>query len=388
MEDASDSGLTAADRKELYDKLRKVWDLGANVIIGWRKASGGIELIYLPGRGLPRAGKADPDLLDRNRHIEDSEVYRKLVHAGCRTIAVPLSFEVRENDANIAAMSAILRYYTVTHSQCRAVGLYDIVNFSLYTAFERVTLINVLAHHINLAAERVEAAGLPIDIAMSTTGDGFYIWNRKEGLPADLALFYVTGIAMGYNQMALEDNPQETIPHLRCCLNFGDHYEYYQASGTKPDSRGFIVGDVTINLARLISAAIPHQFLVGSYRRDMSRDDPKLHGNVALSRIDTPSFMAFAKSNAKLLIGSPLGDEKVARINTYLTGDRLSDDEFTIKKYEVTDKHGLLHRCFNAKFNITGSDGRSIEVGLLDADLAKFRARHMEDEGVRLKVVG
>ncbi len=388
MDGSPKSSLSAANRKELYDRLRGVWDLGANVIIGWRAIDGGIELVYLSGRALPRAGKAFPELLERDRHIGQPETFDKLVAAGCETAVVALSFGVEENDATIGELNAILRYYTVTHSRCRAVGLFDIVSFSLHSAFERITLINVLAHHINLAASRVESIGLPLDLTMSTTGDGFYIWNRKEGLPADLALFYVTGLAMAYNHLALEDNARETIPHLRCCLDFGDHYEYYQASGSKPDSRGFIVGDVTINLARLISAAVPHQFLIGSYMRELGQHDSKAREAAAISRIDTPSFMAFAAKNTRLLTGSPVGDGKILRVHTFLTGDELSEHEFTINKYDVTDKHGLSHRCFNAKFNITDDHDRSIRAGLFTADLAQFDARHMENEGIKLKVMG
>lgn len=388
MKEIPETSLSAANRKELYDKLRGVWDLGANVIIGWRGTADGIEVLYIASRDLTRVGKHKPEMLERDRHIGDPNIFQELLQAGCQTLMIPLAFRVTETSAAVTEMNAILRYYTVTHSRCRAVGLFDIVNFSLHSAFERITQINVLAHHINLAAHRVEAAGLPIDLTMSTTGDGFYLWNRREGLPADLALFYVTSLAMGYNRRALEEDASETIPLLRCCLDFGDHYEYYQASGSKPDSRGFIVGDVTIRLARLISAALPHQFLVGSYMRELGLQEAEIREAAATSRVDTPSFMFFAANNTRLLLGSPIAEAKVTRINAYLTGDRISDSEFTINKYDVTDKHGLSHRCFNAKFNITDSFDRHTRVGLFTSDLERFDARHMENESIRLKVVG
>ena len=65
MTEAREPSLSVANRKELYEKLRGVWDLGANVVIGWRAADGGMELLYVPGRGLPRAGKSFPELLER-----------------------------------------------------------------------------------------------------------------------------------------------------------------------------------------------------------------------------------------------------------------------------------------------------------------------------------
>jgi hypothetical protein len=357
------------------------------VIIGWRAAARGIDLLYLPSRELPRAGKDYPELLERRRHVGSAETYEALLRAGCQSVRISLSFHPQENDPTIDAMDAIPRHYTVTHCRVRAVALFDMVSFSLYSAFERITQINVLAHHINLAASRVEHAGLPMDLSMSSTGDGFYIWNRNVGLPADLALYYVTCLAMAYNPLAMEDSAHDTIPLLRGCFDFGDHYEYHQASGSKPDPHGFIVGDVTIRLARLISVALPQQFLVGNSIRALGDDDGDARRLAAVSRIDAPSFLGFAKQNARILAASPIGDQAIARINTYLTGDNLADNEFTINKYEVTDKHGLLHRCFNAKFNVTDTEGRSIGVGLLTRQLEQFEVRQVEDEDIRLKVV-
>jgi len=192
MDGGQITSLSAKNRKELYGELREIWNLGANVIIGWRGSDGGIELLYPPSRELPAAGKDYPELLKRNRHIAGDETYNALLQAGCQPVHVPLSFQPRENEATVDAMNALLRHYTVAHCRVRGVALFDMVNFSLYSAFERITQINVLARHINLAASRVEQAGLPMDISMSTTGDGFYVWNRKEGLPADLVLYYVT----------------------------------------------------------------------------------------------------------------------------------------------------------------------------------------------------
>lgn len=386
MTEQKKPSLSAGNRKELYDKLRGVWNLGENVVVGWRPAADGVEILYLSAIGMTRIGRDEPEMLERNRHIRSAEKFDRLVGKGCRTVILPLTFGIAEDDATIDEMNAILRYYTVTHSQCRAVGLFDIVNFSLYSAFEQITQINVLAHHINQAAAHVESVGLPIDVTASTTGDGFYIWNRKEGLAADLALLYATGLTLIYNRRAREENPHETIPILRCCLDFGDHYEYYQASGTKPDPRGFIVGDVTIRLARLISKALPRQLIVGSYIREIANQGGR-SPEAAVSRIDTPAFMNFAAGNGKVLHGSAFGETTVRRIDMRLTGDRVSNSEYTINKYEITDKHGLSHRCFNAIFDLTDSAEHTFSAGLPNDDLDRFDVDHVKQESIRLKVV-
>jgi hypothetical protein len=383
MDGSQSPPLSADQRKELYDRLREVWGLGANVAIAWRAALGGIELVYLPTLALPMAAKHYAGLFDRARHVGDETQYRALMDAGCRTVLARLSFPVQEDVATVKQMEAILRHYTVTHSQCRAVALFDIVKFSLQSSFVKISFINVLSYYLNLAAARVEAAGLPIDLTMSTTGDGFYAWNRTDGLAADLALFYTAGLALAYNQFALMEARYDTLPDLRCCFDFGEHYEFYQASGTKPDARGYIVGDVTIGLARLISAALPKQFLVGNGARevhlDASGDATRAH------RINLPSFFAFARKNARLLVGSPLGDAEICAIDPQLTGETVSDREFSIRKYSVTDKHGMSHRCFNANFEVADSLGRRVLAGLAAGDLANFQAARVENEDIRIK---
>lgn len=387
MRDSEDFAVSAENRKELYEKLGSIWDLGANVIIGWRVAADGIELLYLPSLELPIAAKRHRGLLERDRHMGDSDRYRDFLDAGCQTAQVPLSFEVCEAGPFIKQMESILRYYTVTHSKSRAVALFDIVQFSHHSAFVGISQINILSFHANLAASHVTAAGLPIDLNMSTTGDGFYIWNRNEGLAADLALFYVTGLVLAYNQFALDDQPHNALPVLRCCFGFGEHYEYYQASGSKPDSRGFIVGDVTIDLDRLISSALPKQLLIAS--RIRPNDAPG--GNDSLienaPRIDMPMFFNFAQQNASVLKESPIGNGRIADIRVALTGDALSEHEHTIRKYEVIDKHGFSHRCFNATFDVRDSLGMEINTGLPAESLIDFGALHIEKEDVKIKVL-
>jgi len=387
MSGSTNSEISPENRKELYEKLGGVWDLGANVLIGWRAAVGGIELLYLPSLELPIAAKRHRGLLERNRHMGDSDRYSDFLNAGCSSIRIPLSFDIHETEPFILQMEAILRYYTVTHSKSRAVALFDIVQFSHHSAFVGISQINILSFHANLAASHVTAAGLPIDLNMSTTGDGFYIWNRNEGLSADLALFYVTGLVLAYNQFALDDQPHNTLPVLRCCFGFGEYYEYYQASGTKPDSRGFIVGDITIDLARLISTALPKQLLIGSRIRPNDApggNDSNIHN---APRIDMPMFFNFAQKNARVLNGSPIGKGSIAEVRMRLTGDALSEQEYTMKKYDVIDKHSFSHRCFNATFDVRDSLGHDIKTGLPTESLIDFSALHIEKEDVRMKVI-
>lgn len=387
MDGTQHSSLSSENRKELYEKLREVWQLGANLIVGWRAEASGIELLYSPSLDLPLIAKRHSGLLRRDRHIGDRDRYHELLDAGCLSEVIPLSFGVSADAVIVEQMAAILRFYTVTHSNCRAVGLFDIVSFSHQSPFTQISQINILSYHANLAAACVEAAGLPIDLNMSTTGDGFYIWNRKTGLAEDLALFYVEWLVLAFNKAAMIEKPQNNIPMLRCCFGFGDHYEYYQASGTKPDSRGFIVGDVTVTLARLIAAALPDQFLLGSKPRVWSDIDGEEVEPHDASRIDMVSFCNFAQKNAKVLGGVTVGHGQIKEIELILTGDKFSERESTINNYEIVDKHGFGNRCVNGRLNITDANDCRISCGLETADLTSFQGRHVEEDDVTIKVI-
>ena len=70
-----------------------------------------------------------------------------------------------------------------------------------------------------------------------------------------------------------------------------------------------------------------------------------------------------------------------------MTGNQVSDSEFSIKRYCVVDKHGLEHRCFNAKFNVATASGDTVHVGLLDSELESFNTKHEESNDIRVRVV-
>lgn len=387
MDEAQPQSLSGENRRELYEKLRGVWDLGANVIVGWRVEAGDLTVFYLPILLLPLAAKQFSGLLSRNNRAIDEAHLNELAKAGCKSSLIPMSFALGQDEATGHQIGSIIRYYTVTHMNCRAVALFDMVDFSLSSSFVEISQINVLSYHINRAAECVATLGLPVDLTTSTTGDGFYIWNRNEGLEADLALFYVTALTLVYNRVTILDLPLEPIPDLRCCFDFGEHYEYYQPSGTKPDSRGYIVGDVTIKLARLITAALPKQFLVGDSIRPAGVAEVSSQQPVQFSRLNMASFFHFAQTNARLLTGVAVGDGAIDSVETHLTGDHMSNEEFRINKYVVVDKHNLSHRCFNAQFVARDTLGRRIDVGLSNESVVDFAAQRVLNEDIQIKAV-
>ncbi len=381
------SALSPGDRKALDGVLRKLWNLGANFIIGWRPIPNGIKLVYLPSQALTRAAKSYPDIFDPARQITADERLDALSDAGCLSSDVALPFKIPRGGVAGRQVDALLRYYTVTERRNRAVSLFDIVNFSMYSAFDQIAQLTILSHYINSAAAQCKKLEMPIDLATSTTGDGFYLWNRIDGIDADMALYCVTMLALYHNYAARQIRKTESVPHLRVSLCFGPSFEYFQATGGASGFSSYIVGDVTISLARILDRALSRQVLIGSQARELGDNDSHWRELLGASTIDTPTFVALAQSRLEKLVGLPGPGGKIAEIKSYLTGRQVSENEFSIRRYCVVDKHALEHRCFNAKFNVTNDSGDVVQVGLLNEELGAFDAEHAESGDIRVRVV-
>jgi class 3 adenylate cyclase len=385
-----DQSLGMALTPEIQDDLQRgfhdVWELGANFILGWRLSADGVTVFHTPCHGISEIALRMPPLFSRKRHLVSDDEADQLMRLGIATARIPLATPLAPDDETSRAIDAILRNYTVTYSECRAVSLFDIVNFSLNSAYDQIAQLNFLSYCLNTAAKFCGEQGFPIELRTSTTGDGFYVWNRAEGFVADQALFLTTALAIAANNsLTGGDRPSRGVPKLRCGIGFGNHFEYHQVTGMNDEQREFIVGDVTIELSRLIAMALPEQVLVSSYNRRIAEDE--LRVALGTDMVDTPTFIALSQGFIGKAAGMKLPDAStIESVNAYLTGDRISDDEFTIKQYSVTDKHGISHGCFNLKFNVEADTGTDIYVGLLDGDLENFAARHMEKQDIRVRI--
>lgn len=388
MSQTNGTGSSHEIQSALIDGFESVWDLGANFIVGWRPANNGIVLFHLPCHALSNVAVRHSNLLTGDRRVNSDEKLEILVKNGCSSTDVELPGANADDDTLIQEINDTLRRYSVSHSECRAVALFDVVNFSVRATFDQIAQINFLAYCINLAAAHLNGKGFPIDVRTSTTGDGFYLWNRNEGFLADQSIYLVTALALTACNSAHDTlGPSRGIPDLRCCIGFGNHFEYSQARGLAADAREYIVGEVTIDLARLISLALPRQVLIGNYVRALGEDDAQLREALGMDAVDTPTFVALSQGLADRVQGAALpGGAVVSSANAYLTGATVSENEYTIKKYSVADKHGLNHRCFNFKFNVIDDRGRNVWTGVQDSDLKDFKARHLDDEDIHIRI--
>jgi hypothetical protein len=127
------------------------------------------------------------------------------------------------------------------------------------------------------------------------------------------------------------------------------------------------VGDVTIELARMIDAAQPGQILVGEFLADLPKDDDDQRQMQA--NMDAVTFLERAQGNLSKLSGMEFSGDRITAIKCYLTGEDMGGGHFNIRRLNIKDKHGLSRVAYNAKVNIYREGAQPILLGIEDKKL-------------------
>jgi hypothetical protein len=133
-----------------------------------------------------------------------------------------------------------------------------------------------------------------------------------------------------------------------------------------PTLYNYIVGDVTVELARVIERALAGQILVGDFRAEMPADATTGAG---ARIVESTDFVELAMRNVERLAGIELSGERVDAIRCYLTGTKLPGGEFSVRRITINDKHGIARRVYNAKVNIYRANAEPILLGIEDRSL-------------------
>ncbi|XHS79272.1 hypothetical protein ACFJGW_04675 [Burkholderiaceae bacterium UC74_6] len=374
--------------------LYGLWNLGENLIFAWTPMERGLRLLVAPHPLLTEFAQAGPaaevqrrtrlldELLATQAHLSAAQFERMAHELGVEPQVVPLNFDP-DAQLGLDLIAALIARYGIRLVEDRAVILFDAVGFSLLTPLQQVVQLNSLSCSVNAAYARLLDREININFARTTTGDGFYIWNRMRGIEANVELYQLMQFVLADNALARERARRpESVPRLRACFHVGSHYEFHQSEGLNPTSFSYLVGQVTIELARMIERALPGQILVGKFNTLM-RDE----NDGEIKRVDSIDFVERTRQPLHGLHGISLAGAEIDDIACYLTGRQIegpqsvgaADDDdldgFGISEFEIADKHGLPHRVYNAKINIHRHEGEPIYLGLREEDLEDFPAR-------------
>ncbi len=374
--------------------LHDLWGLGENVILSWCPEGDGIAVLMVPHysvaaytndgttpcRDDPAPPVAEPadvqlepsedffkTLIEGRRRLTSRQMQNVATLLGIEKINIALRARLMESEREAQLIEQMIKRYSISYVPGRAVALFDIVGFSLLNPLEQMTQLNSLSYSINSAQSKLLAKEIGIDFGRSTTGDGFYIWNRDIGLEANINLYHFMQLVLADNAIARRKGALNTVPELRTGFHIGSSYEFHQAEGLNPTVYNYIVGDVTVELARMIDRAMPGQILVGEFSPDVLRTNSSQRDEKFL---ESPDFVVRATESLEQLSGVELSGEKIHSIKCYLTGEPLTNGNYSIRKISINDKHGILRNVFNAKVNIYREQAEAILLGIEDRAVA------------------
>jgi hypothetical protein len=369
------SNLVQLDRS-----LNQHWSLGQNNILSWAPLDEGVLVLVVPHYAIAEYTAIRPDdqpprvsprfiteLISGDRQLNFTQMQKVARLLEVQPVYIALREPLSGHSVETQIIESMIRRYGINYVASRAVTLFDIVGFSLLTPFEQMTQLNSLSYSLNSAHAKMLEQDVGIDFARSSSGDGFYIWNRADGLEANVNLYHFMHIVLADNAIAQNKSTSKAVPRLRACFHVGSCYEFHQAEGLNPTMHDFIVGDVTIELARMIEAALPGQILVGDFIADVLADvtDPA----ATQAHLDAVTFLQRAQGNLAKLSGLELSGERVTAIKCYLTGENMGGGQFNIRRLTIMDKHGLSRVAYNAKVNIYRETAKPILLGIEDRKL-------------------
>ena len=364
----------------LESGLHQHWALGQNNILSWTPLDDGILILVVPHYGIAEytspqrdSNKAQvsahfiTELISGDRQLSLPQMQKVARLLDVEPVHLKLRQPLSGHPTETKIIEKMIRRYGINYVASRAVTLFDIVGFSLLTPFEQMTQLNSLSYSLNSAHAKMLEQDVGINFARSSSGDGFYVWNRDDGLEANINLYHFMHIVLADNAIARSKSTSKVVPRLRACFHVGACYEFNQAEGLNPTMHDFIVGDVTIELARMIDAALPGQILVGDFMADISADyiDPVQ----TQANLDAVMFLQRAQGNLAKLSGLELSGERVTAVKCYLTGEDMGGGQFNIRRLHIKDKHGLSRVAYNAKVNIYRETAQPILLGIEDKKL-------------------
>ncbi|MFQ5344798.1 MAG: hypothetical protein ACE5DZ_02425 [Mariprofundus sp.] len=372
----------------LDDKLYDLWHLGCDIVLVWTPEETGLELVVVPHYRIAEVVTSHKEDALEGHRLNEREMemiltgsklvsHQRLQEISSLFDAMPVKISLPfapGTELELSTIDALIKRYSISLVEDRAVALLDAVGFSILSPFEQVTQLNSLAYSVNSAYSKLLSKNIDIQFARTTTGDGFYIWNRDPSIMGNLNLYHFLHLVLADNAIARSKSSGRTVPYLRACFHIGSHYEFYQAEGLSPTAFSYIVGDVTIVLARMIDQALDGQVLIGDFSTPIFNG-----GDNKQELLDSVGFIKQAQSTIDNLGGIELAGDQVESIRCYLTGPSYQDGSYGISKFRLRDKHGQKHRVYNAKVNIHRRNAPPVFLGLQHHDLDTFKGKPDEE---------
>lgn len=384
--------------RELEEVLREQWRLGQNIMLCWCPQDEGIYVMVVPhyylGQFSASLGDDTPvdklellngrfirQLISSQRRMSTEDFFSTAHRFEIEPMLILSPVNASSDEKTLAAAEELIKRYSISYVDNRAVLLFDIVDFSLYSPFEQTSQLNSLSYSMNSAHNKLLKKNIKIDFARTTTGDGFYVWNRSLEPRASVDLFQFMLLVIADNAIARrkargnkkQDSANSIVPLLRTAFHIGSHFEFYQVEGCNPTLHSYIVGDVTIELARMVDIAHPGQIFIGDFKTIIPTS---LRETAFPIDVDAPQFVERIAKHLENLHGIELSGERIEALRCQLTGETGVSAGQQVRRFRITDKHGLSRHAFNLRINIhTSGSRRPLILGIQGFYLPKPEMR-------------
>lgn len=367
-----------ANLSYLDNKLRNHWSLGKNILLCWSLHEKGLQILVVPHYYLNhftnnvqdddtgRLGALNDrfirQLISDSRYLSNSDFISTAKRFSLQPVLVPLPLAISiDNQLIRKEIDTLIKRYSINYVTDRAVLLFDIVDFSLATPFEQTSLLNSLSYSLNSAYKKLLDKNIEINFSRSNTGDGYYVWSADLSPQANANLFQFMLLVIADNAVARKRARGQFVPSIRTGFHIGSHFEFFQVDGLKPGMDSYIVGDVTIELARMLDKANPGQIMIGDMRTSVPTSSRE---GAYLVDVDSQGFVERVGRRFDSLVGVPLADEEIEFIYCYLSGETGSCAGQSVRRYKIIDKHGLSRHVYNLRVNIRTTGLTSLTLGI------------------------
>lgn len=339
--------------RQLEQSLRKHWRLGQNMVLCWAPDPKGVLTLMVPHYFLGNltAGERSGELAEKEQFVSaviggsclksHGEIFSIAQRLGVSTSFIKLDGVLGEDPEMLAAADAIISSYGISYVDSRAVLLFDIAEFSLYTPFEQASQLNSLSYSMNSAYNKLQRQGVDVNFARTTTGDGYYVWNRDQGAYPDLDMLSFLLLILIDNAVARGQASGNTVPVIRSAFHIGSHYELFQAEGVNPSVLSYIVGDVTITLARMLESARAGQIILGDFRANL----PDRDGVYGAQDFVAKAIDELKELNKLRIAGQPLTDIRA-----------VTSQKGALQNLSMVDKHGMTLDALNLELEVELAD--------------------------------
>ncbi|MEZ5503196.1 MAG: hypothetical protein R3E50_11320 [Halioglobus sp.] len=143
----------------------------------------------------------------------------------------------------------------------------------------------------------------------------------------------------------------------------------------------YIVGDVTIELARMLDLAQANQVLIGEFHCEQAgwgSDTVK-----SITAVSATTFVNACNRVLPALRGIPLSGKTINAMSCHLTEGVERDGQSRPRRFRIVDKHGLSRFAYNLQIEID-LEGRSLTLGLGNEQLPGKAAPRASAPGVSL----